>query len=87
MAITAAQRKALPRTSFALPGQGTGRQGKGPGSYPIDTAARARNALARISQHGTPAQQATVRRKVAARYPGISVSGIVKKAASEKRGG
>lgn len=69
--ITAAQRKRLPSSSFALPGKGTGPGGKGPGSYPIDTKARARNALARVSQFGTSAEKATVRRKVAAKYPGI----------------
>ena len=75
MAITAAQRRALPASKFAFPGKGTGPQGKGPGSYPIDTAGRARSALSRISAHGTPAQKATVKRKVQAAYPGIKVAG------------
>jgi hypothetical protein len=43
--------------------------------YPINTIARARNALARVAQHGTKAEQATVRRKVHARYPSIEVAG------------
>lgn len=81
MAITAAQRQALPASKFALPGKGTGPGGKGPGSYPIDTPARARNALARGAQHASPAELATIRRKVAARYPSISVSGSLKRAA------
>jgi hypothetical protein len=84
--LTTAARKAMPASSFALPGKGEGPTGKGAGSYPISDIAHARNALARVSQHGTPAEKATVRRKVAARYPGISVSGMVKKAASEKAG-
>jgi hypothetical protein len=74
MAITARQRKALPRSDFALPGKGTGPQGKGPGSYPIDTPGRARNALSRGSQNASPAEQATIKRKVKAKYPSIKVN-------------
>ena len=69
--ITTAQRKALPSSDFALPGKGTGAGGKGPGSYPIDTEARARNALARGAQHAGPAKLATIKAKVRAKYPGI----------------
>ena len=69
--ITAAERKALPRGEFALLGHGTGSSGKGPGSYPIDTKARARNALARGAQHASPSELATIRRKVHAKYPDI----------------
>jgi len=43
--ITTAQRKALPSSEFALPGKGKGAGGKGPGSYPLDTAGGARAAL------------------------------------------
>jgi len=43
-------------------------------AYRIDDAAHARNALARVSQHGTPAEQRTVRRKVAAKFPSIRQS-------------
>jgi hypothetical protein len=50
---------------FALP----------PGRYPDNTIGRARNALARVAQNGTPAQQATVKAKVAKKYPGIAVGG------------
>lgn len=70
-----AQRKRLPSSSFALPGKGEGPSGKGAGSYPIDTPARARNALARGAQHASPAQQATIKRKVKAKYPSIEVGG------------
>lgn len=79
MAITAAKRRSLNPSQFALPGRGEGPGGKGAGSYPIDTKARARNALARVAQHGTPAEQATVRRKVAAKWPSINVSGKPKR--------
>ena len=39
--------------------------------YPIHDRAHARNALARVSQHGSLAEQVKVRAKVHARYPGI----------------
>ena len=69
--LSAASRKALPSTSFALPGQGKGPQGKGSGSYPIPDASHARNALARVSQHGNPSQQSKVRAAVHRKFPGI----------------
>ena len=59
----------------ALPGKGEGPKGKGAGSYPIPDESHARNALARVSQHGSSAEKATVRAKVAAKFPGIAVSG------------
>lgn len=40
-------------------------------SYPIEDASHARNALARVSQHGSPELKAQVRSKVHAKYPGI----------------
>ena len=61
MKLTTADRNALPAKSFALPG----------GRYPIPDKNHARNALARVAQNGTPAEKATVRRKVAAKFPGI----------------
>jgi hypothetical protein len=69
--LTTAARKKLPAKSFALPGKGTGPSGKGPGSYPIPDKSHARNALARVSQHGSSAEKAKVRAKVAAKYPGM----------------
>ncbi len=54
-------RKRLPASSFALPGR----------RYPIEDPAHARNALSRIAQHGTPAEQRTVKAKVRRRYPSI----------------
>lgn len=63
--LTAAGRKALPASKFAL----------GKGHYPIDTANRARNALARGSQFASPSEQATIKRKVHAAYPGIKQAG------------
>jgi hypothetical protein len=69
--LSAAQRQALPKSEFALPGKGEGPKGAGSGSYPIPDASHARNALARVSQHGSAAQKAAVRAKVHAKYPGI----------------
>lgn len=59
MKLTAKARKAIPSKDFALPG----------GRYPIEDRSHAANAKARVSQNGTPAEKATVDRKVAAKYP------------------
>ena len=59
--LTAATRKKIPASEFALPGR----------RYPIEDEAHARNALARVSQDGTPAEKATVRRKVDRMFPGL----------------
>lgn len=76
--LNAAKRKALPSSSFALPGQGKGPSGKGAGSYPINDAAHARAALSRGAQHASPAQLATIRRKVSAKFPSIKLSSMAK---------
>lgn len=72
--LTSAKRQSLKSSQFALPGKGTGKGGKGPGSYPIPDRSHAANALARVSQHGTPAEKARVRAKVHAKYPGMGKS-------------
>lgn len=59
--LTTAGRNRLPGSTFALPGR----------RYPIEDASHARNALARVAQHGTSAEQASVRRKVNAKFPSI----------------
>ncbi len=69
--LSAKDRQRLPKSDFALPGRGTGPKGAGSGSYPIPDASHARNALARVSQHGTSAEKAAVRRKVHEKYPDI----------------
>ena len=61
MKLTTKARKALPAKAFAGPHR----------SYPISDASHARNALARVSQHGSPAEKKEVRAKVHAKYPGI----------------
>jgi hypothetical protein len=59
--LTAKARNAIPGKEFALPGR----------RYPIEDASHARNALARVSQHGTPAEKAKVRAAVKRKYPSI----------------
>lgn len=59
--LSAAQRRRMPASQFALPG----------GRYPINDPGHARNALARVSQHGTPSEKARVRAAVHRRYPSI----------------
>ena len=57
--------KPIAKGDFALP----------PDGYPIDTPGRARDALSRAKTNATPAQQAQIRRAVAAKYPSIKVTG------------
>lgn len=73
--LTAEGRKRLKSSQFALPGKGTGPSGKGPGSYPINDPAHARNALARVSQHGTPEEKSKVRSAVKRKFPSIGRKG------------
>jgi hypothetical protein len=60
--LTTKERKKLGRKSFALPGKR---------KYPIPDKAHARNALARVAQHGTPAEQKKVKAAVKKRFPSI----------------
>lgn len=60
--LTYAKRKRMRSSSFALP-----RERK----YPIDSLARGRNALARVSAFGTRKEQEIVRRKVYKKYPSL----------------
>lgn len=69
--LTAHEREEMPRSDFALPGHGRGPKGAGAGSYPIPDESHARNALARVAQHGSPKEKAEVRRKVHQKYPDI----------------
>jgi hypothetical protein len=62
--LTSATRNRLSGSSFALPGR----------RYPIEDASHARNALARVSQHGSSAEKAKVRAAVHRKYPGIGKS-------------
>jgi hypothetical protein len=51
----------MPASSFALPGK----------RYPINDKSHARNALARVSQHGSKAEKAKVRAAVKRKFPSI----------------
>jgi hypothetical protein len=68
--LSYAERKKMPKKEFAVPSKKEG----GKGGYPIPDASHARNALARVSQHGSPAEKKEVRAKVHAKYPGIGQS-------------
>ena len=59
--LNAKSRNALPSKDFAGPDR----------SYPIEDKSHARNALARVSQHGSPAEKAKVRAAVHKKYPDI----------------
>lgn len=63
--LTAQRRNDLPDSAFALPGR----------RYPIDTPERARAALSRIMQFGSPDEQRRVRAAVRRRYPDMDVEG------------
>lgn len=56
-----ARRRMSPK-KFALPGKR---------KYRIDDAAHARNALARVAQHGSPTEKRKVRAAVKRRFPSI----------------
>jgi hypothetical protein len=67
--LTAEDRNRLPDSDFALPG----------GRYPIPDRSHAQNALARVSQNGTPEEKAKVRAKVRARFKDMAVKHGAKK--------
>lgn len=71
--LTAARRKKLAKSSYALPGKAKkGPRGGAPkGAYPIPDASHARNALARVSQFGSSSEKAKVRAAVKRKFPGI----------------
>jgi hypothetical protein len=59
--LTTKARKALPTSTFALPGR----------RYPINDSNHARNALARVSQFGSSSEKSRVRSAVHRKYPSI----------------
>ena len=64
--LSSRARDNLSKKSFAIPSKAPGS-----GSYPIPDLAHARNALSRVSQFGTPAEQARVRAAVYAKFPAL----------------
>jgi hypothetical protein len=60
--LNAAKRKKLTSSQFAVPSKR---------KYPINDKAHARNALARVSASGSPAEKAQVRSAVKRKFPSI----------------
>lgn len=56
------KRKRLKKSQFAIPSKR---------KYPINDKAHARNALSRVSQHGSPSEKRQVRAAVRRKYPSI----------------
>ena len=67
--LSSKARKALPKSDFAGPNR----------SYPINDKSHARNALARASQNASPSEEASIKRKVHAKYPDIEISDYTEK--------
>lgn len=65
--LTTRGRKRLKKSAFAIPSKRPGS-----GSYPLPDLAHARNALARVAQHGTPAEKRRVRAAVARKFPALA---------------
>lgn len=72
--LSGKQRQNLKSSQFALPGKGEGKGGKGAGSYPIPDKSHAQNALARVEQHGTPAEKKQVKAAVRRKFPSLGKS-------------
>ena len=71
--LTSKARNRLPTSTFAGPDR----------SYPIEDESHARNALARASQHASPALKARIRAKVKRKYPNIKVEGEAAKSRAD----
>jgi hypothetical protein len=72
------RREGLSSKSFAVPAAKAKKigvageiKGEAKGKYPIPDERHARNALARVSQFGNPAEREAVRKKVYSKYPGL----------------
>jgi len=66
MKLTASTRNAIPTGEFALPGR----------RYPVEDESHAKNALARVSEFGSPEEKSKVRAKVHSKYPSIGQQGF-----------
>jgi len=62
--LTTRGRKQIKKSNFAIPSKAPGS-----GSYPIHDISHARNALARVAQHGSPTEKETVKSAVYKNYP------------------
>jgi hypothetical protein len=61
--LTTKKRKRMAKKTFALPGKR---------KYPINDIAHARNALARVAQHGSPSEKAAVCAAVRKKFPALA---------------
>jgi hypothetical protein len=73
--LTSKKRNALPKSDFAEPSKR---------AYPLPDASHARNALARVSQHGSESEKAKVRAAVHRKFPGIGQSRAGKKSTKRR---
>jgi hypothetical protein len=64
--LTSSSRNNLSTSQFAEPGKR---------AYPIPDKSHARNALARVSQHGSPAEKKQVRAAVHSKFADIGIGG------------
>ena len=60
--LTTQQRNKMKSSTFAIPGER---------KYPVNDIAHARNALARVAQHGTPEEKKKVIAKVCGKFPNL----------------
>lgn len=66
MKLDASKRNSLSKSEFAEPGKR---------AYPVNDKSHARNALARVSEFGSPSLKAEVRKKVSEKFPSIGSKG------------
>lgn len=69
--LTYKKRKSMPKSEFAIPAKKSKKNPSGKGAYPVEDENHARNALARVSQFGTPSEKKAVKAKVSKKYPSI----------------
>jgi hypothetical protein len=62
---------AAPIASYAVPPRSRV-GGKGTAKYPVNTQARAKNAISRVQAHGSASEKRMVYAKVRARYPALA---------------
>lgn len=60
--LTTKKRNKLKKSTFAIPSER---------KYPVNDIAHARNALARVSQFGSPSEKAAVKKKVYEKFPSL----------------
>jgi hypothetical protein len=69
--LTTKKRENLPDSAFVYPPTAQNPNGR----YPIHDRKHAANALARVAQFGTPAEQAAVKAAVCKKYPDFPICG------------